>query len=110
MSVRLNRRLILEEEVRQADGAGGFSTAWVARGAIWADVRPGSGREQGADFLTYATVPYRMTVRAAPHGAPSRPVAGQRLREGERLFRVLAVADAEAGMYLTCFCHEEVPR
>lgn len=110
MSVRLNRRLILEEEVRQADGAGGFSTVWVARGAIWADVRPGSGREQGADFLTYATVPYRMTVRAAPHGAPSRPMAGQRLREGDRLFRVLAVADTEAGIYLTCFCHEEVPR
>lgn len=110
MSVRLNRRLTLEQAERQADGAGGFATVWVARGAIWADVRPGTGREQGADFLTFATVPYRVTVRAAPHGAPSRPVAGQRFRDGARTFRVLAVADTEAGMYLTCFCHEEVPR
>lgn len=110
MSVRLNRRLTLEAEERQADGAGGFASAWVAKGVIWAEVRPGTGREQGADFLTYATVPYRITVRAAPHGAPSRPVAGQRFREGERTFRVRAVADTEAGMFLTCFCHEEVPR
>ena len=110
MSARLNRLLTLEEEVRAADGAGGFTTQWTTKGTLWAEVRPGTGREQGADFLTYATVPYRITVRAAPHGAPSCPVAGQRLREGARIFRVLAVADTEAGLFLTCFCHEEVPR
>lgn len=109
MTARLNRQLVLEDEERLADGAGGFSTAWVARGTIWAEVKAGTGREQGADFLSFATVTYRITVRAAPPGAPSRPVAGQRFREGSRFFRILAVAE-EGAMFLACFCHEEVPQ
>ena len=47
-------------------------------------------------------------MRASPPDAPSRPVAGQRLREGARIFVIHAVAD-DPGMarYLTCFAQEE---
>ena len=31
---------------------------------------------------------YRITVRSAPYGAPSRPAPEQRFREGTRVFRI----------------------
>lgn len=110
MSVpRLNRALVLEEAGRVADGAGGYATSWVAIGTLWAEVKPGTGRERAGEFVTLATVPYRITVRAAPPGSPSRPRPEQRLRDGSRIFRILAVSEADpAGHYLACFAHEEV--
>lgn len=110
MSARqLNRKLVLEEKRTTPDTMGGFSEAWVALGTLWADVVPGTGREMVGEFVSQATVPCRITVRAAPMGAPSRPRAGQRFREGARLFRVLAVSERDrAGHYLTCIAQEEV--
>ena len=108
-SPRLNRKLILEETLRVADGAGGFALSWVALGALWARIDPGSGRERAGEFVTLSTVPCRITVRAAPLGAPSRPKPDQRFREGARVFRITAVTEADAlGRYLTCFAQEEV--
>lgn len=106
---RLNRALALEEASRVADGAGGYATSWFALGTLWAEVKPGTGRERAGEFVTLATVPYRITVRAAPPGSPSRPRPEQRLRDGSRIFRILAVSEADAaGRYLACFAHEEV--
>ena len=107
--MRLNRRLVLEEVERVPDGAGGFAEVWAARGVLWGHVKAGAGREAAADFATLSTVPYRITVRAAPAGAPSRPKPDQRFREGARMFRILAVTeDGGAGSYLVCFAREEV--
>ena len=107
--MRLNRRLMLEEVERVPDGAGGFAEVWVARGTLWGHVKAGVGREAAADFATLSTVPYRITVRAAPVGSPSRPKPDQGFREGTRLFRILAVTEEEgAGTYLVCFAREEV--
>lgn len=105
----LNRKLVLEAPVQTPDGAGGFTTNWAARGTLWAEIRPGTGREKAAEFMTVATIPYRITVRAAPDGAPSRPTPEQRFRAGGRIFRILAVTEADAGArYLVCFAQEEV--
>ena len=105
----LNRRLVLEEASRVADGAGGFAESWTPIGVVWAALKPGTGRERIGGNLTLSAVPYRITVRAAPFGAPSRPRPDQRFREGARLFRILAVADHDPDRaYLTCHCTEEV--
>ncbi|MEM1065225.1 MAG: head-tail adaptor protein [Pseudomonadota bacterium] len=105
----LNRKLVLEEAISLPDGAGGFSRSWTVLGELWADVRHGAGRERAVDFATISSVPYRITVRAAPVGQSSRPKPDQRFREGARIFRILAVADDDAaGHYLTCFAREEV--
>ncbi|MCK0143403.1 phage head closure protein [Aliiroseovarius sp. F20344] len=105
----LNRKLLLEEPVRTADGAGGFTTSWQTLGQVWAQVKPGSGRERAAGFATVSSIAFRITVRAAPDGAPSRPKPDQRFRDGSRIFRILAVTEADAGaQYLTCFAQEEV--
>ena len=105
----LNRRLTLEEAQDLPDGAGGYQRSWAVLGELWAEVRPGTGRERAEDFVTVASVPYRITVRAAPAGAASRPRPDQRFREGARIFRILAVSDRDdRGRYLTCFATEEV--
>lgn len=105
----LNRRLALEAAIRVPDGAGGHTLQWQVLGHLWAALKPGSGRERAGEFVTLATVPYRITVRAAPPGATSRPRADQRFRDGTRVFRILAVSEADPqGHYLTCFAHEEV--
>ena len=108
--VALNRKLVLEEPQKASDGAGGFTEVWVALGVLWADIRAGTGRErEAAGLFTVSTVPYRITIRAAPYGAPSRPKPDQRFRDGERLFRIMAVAERDSrGMYLECFAREEV--
>jgi head-tail adaptor len=107
---RLNRKLVLEEAQRTPDGAGGSTLVWAALGVLWARIDPGSGRERAGEFVTVSTVPYRITVRAAPEGSPSRPKPEQRLREGGRVFRITAVTEEDAeGHYLTCFAQEEVP-
>ncbi|WP_102224347.1 head-tail adaptor protein [Acidimangrovimonas sediminis] len=109
-AVRLNRRLVLETAARAGDGHGGFRSGWTALGTVWAELRPGTGRESFGEAVTYARVPYRVIVRAAPPGAPARPVPGQRFREGVRIFTILAVAEMDAaGNFLTCFAREEVP-
>ena len=105
----LNRPLVLEAPERLADGAGGFTLTWTALGTLWAEVVPGSGREAAGVEVTTAQVPYRITTRAAPIGSSQRPKAEQRLRDGARIFTILAVSERDArGQYLTCFAREEV--
>jgi head-tail adaptor len=104
----LNRRLVLEAPVRLPDGAGGFSEIWAAMGELWAEITPGAGRESAGEFLTLSAVPYRIVVRAAPPGAPSRPRPEQRFREGTRVFLITAVTEHDRrGHYLACFAREE---
>lgn len=105
----LNRKLVLEGQSRSADGAGGHRLTWSALGELWAEVTPGAGVERAGEFVTLASVPYKIVVRAAPEGSPRRPRPEQRFREGTRIFRILAVTERDPrGHYLTCFAREEV--
>lgn len=109
-SPRLDRRMVLEGPTRVSDGAGGFSMAWVVRGVIWAALRPGSGRETAGEEVRVAETPYRIMLRGAPVGSAMRPKPEDRLRDGVRVFTILAVTEADPrGQYLTCFAREEVP-
>lgn len=106
---RLNRELVLEDRQLSADGAGGSVETWVPLGTLWADIRPGSGREEALQGVTLSSVALRIIVRAAPPDAPSRPRPDQRFREGARLYRIVAVTERDpAGAFLTCFAQEEV--
>lgn len=107
---RLTRPLLLEEAQRVGDGAGGFRRVWVVLGTLWADVQPGTGRERSGEFVTLSSLPFSIIVRAAVQGAPSRPKADQRFRDGTRLFRILAVTeDGPGGQFLVCHAREEIP-
>ena len=107
--VILNRKLILEAAQRSPDGAGGYAETWIMLGTLWAAIRAGTGREAAGEAVSLSRTRFRILVRAAPHGAPSRPRPEHRLREGARLFRILSVAEHDAaGRYLVCHAEEEV--
>ncbi|MGV6839069.1 MAG: head-tail adaptor protein [Planktomarina sp.] len=93
--MRLNRALVLQNLDRSPDGAGGFTETWRTLGTLWANVKATGGREGETDHAQLSEVGYTITVRAAPHGAPSRPTPGQRLVEGTRAFRILAVIEKD---------------
>lgn len=108
-AIQLNRKLVLQTAVRVVDGSGGHTETWTALGTMWASLKAGTGREAAADFVTLSTVPYRIIVRAAPEGAPSRPKPDQRFVDGNRVFRIVAVAEYDArARYLVCHSREEV--
>ena len=110
MSVMLNRPLVLENPVEVSDGAGGFTVTWVPVGTIWGEVRPSSGREAAGEEVRVASVTFRITVRGAAVGSPQRPRPEQRLRDGGRVFVILAVTERDlSGAFLTCFAREEEP-
>ncbi|AUH34160.1 head-tail adaptor protein [Paracoccus tegillarcae] len=105
---RLNVPLVLESPVRQSDGMGGHRLAWQTVGKIWAEMRAGSGRERSGQAGAQSVVRWRIVTRAAVSGDPRRPGPEQRLRLGERVFRIEAVAESDPdGRYLTCFAREE---
>ncbi len=104
---RLSRRLVLETRARTPDGLGGHETVWVALGTLWAELDARTGREQIAAARESTRQPWRITVRGAPPGAPSRPRADQRFREGGRVFNILSVAEADPeGRFLICHAEE----
>ncbi|MEL0438650.1 head-tail adaptor protein [Phycobacter sp. K97] len=106
---QLARRLVLEDPQRLPDGAGGYVESWAALGTLWAEVSALSGRSADQQGGSLSLQRYRITVRASPVGAVSRPRPDQRFRDGTRLFRIDAVSEADArGRYLTCFAVEEV--
>ncbi|MBY6138473.1 head-tail adaptor protein [Leisingera daeponensis] len=105
---KLTRKLVLEDPQRAPDGAGGYTETWVALGTLWAEVKSLSGR-LNSDSLSLQK--YRITLRASPDGFASRPRPDQRLRDGNRLYRIDAVAEnGPDDRYLTCFAVEEVSR
>ena len=106
---RLSRLLALEEAVRTADGAGGFSEVWTELGQLWGEVTARTGRERAEAGVPVSSVPYRIVVRGAPIGAPSRPKPDQRFRDGSRVYVIQAVSEADPeAHYLTCITVEEV--
>jgi len=106
----LNRPLVLEAAASLPDGAGGLVLNWVALGTLWAEVRPGAGRERLGPIAPEGEMLFRVYTRAAPPASPQRPRPDQRFRDGARVFRILAVGEADAaGAFLVAVCREEVP-
>ncbi len=107
--IHLNRKLVLEEAQRTADGAGGYQEEWVQIGTMWASIEATSGSEIGEDFLTISRAPAKIIVRSAPHASDRRPKPDQRFLEGGRIFKILSVNEADHhGHYLLCQTREEI--
>lgn len=105
---RLTRALLLEAPVSTPDGAGGVTTTWQLLGTHWAEIRAGQARARPGALGTTADVRLRITLRAAPAGNDRRPRPGQRFREGQRVFQILAVTEADAeGRWLVVTAREE---
>jgi head-tail adaptor len=104
----LNRELTLETLQAVPDGAGGYVPTWVEAGRLWAELRAPRGREGEEGEAVVAEVGWRIVTRGAAPGAPSRPVAGQRFRDGSRVFPIVAVHEGDAaGRFLVCVIERE---
>jgi head-tail adaptor len=102
----LNRKLILEGPTRTPDGSGGYVETWAPLGTIWGEIDAGGG---GGESDMKSRLNLRIMTRAAPQGAPSRPQAGMRFRDGIRLYHIANVTESDArGRYLICTATEEV--
>ena len=108
MMKRLSRKLVLEARTRAGDGAGGFTTAWVPLGTHWGAVDPARGRLERGEGDARSQGAYRVTIRAVPPNSPARPNAGQRFRDGTRVFDIRAVVDASDARFLIAYVDEEV--
>ncbi|MEM9969553.1 MAG: head-tail adaptor protein [Pseudomonadota bacterium] len=109
MSMQMSRKLTLEERLGGSDGAGGKLGGWTALGVHWGHVEARTGRFETGEGYPRSRVPYRIIIRAVAPDAPSRPKAGQRFREGNRIYRIRSVADqGERLRYLVCLADEEV--
>ena len=105
----LNRQLTLQEKSTLPDGAGGFVPGWSSLGQLWARIEARTARSVPHDEVSASIGAYRIIVRSAPVGAPSRPRAGQRLLEGSRIFTINGVADYDTGgHFLMLTAQEEV--
>ena len=105
---RLNRLMVLEGPQRTPDGAGGHETTWTTLGSLFVDVMKGTGRQSIGQIAPLSRGTFRAIVRAAAQNSPSRPKPGQRLRVGNRLFRIDAVTEYDrGGLYLCCYVVEE---
>jgi SPP1 family predicted phage head-tail adaptor len=105
----LKRKLVLEARRQVPDGSGGYAVDWQALGTLWADMSARTGREDFVAGQTTPRVKYRILVRGAPCGAPSRPRPDQRFRDGERVFNILTVAEHDAaGRFLEIYAEEGV--
>lgn len=105
---RLNRKLVLEARSRTDDGSGGFAGSWVALGTHWGAVEPVSARLERGEELARSRASYRVTLRAVPPQSSARPKAGQRFRDGARVFEIRAVRDSSDLRFLECAVDEEV--
>lgn len=106
----LNRPMVLEEASVTPDGAGGHAATWAPLGTLWCELRAGAGSERRGLIAPEGRMLFRVFLRAAPQGSPQRPRPDQRLREGARVFTILAVSEADpSGAYLVCTAREEVP-
>lgn len=100
--------LTLESPERVADNMGGYRMVWQPKGVLYAKMQARAGAERQGEVGAQSVVTWRITVRGAPEGDPRRPRPEQRLRMGARVFRIDAVAEADAaGQWLDCFAREE---
>ncbi|PTM38736.1 phage head closure protein [Bosea sp. 124] len=101
----LRRRLVLEAAVATPDGIGGATQAFETVAALWAQVEWLSGGEHWRRGRSEQAATHRVTMRWR-----TGVDAGQRLRDGERLFDIRAVADPDGSRRrLVCHVLESTP-
>ncbi len=105
---RFNRKLVLENKTRVADGAGGYTASWIELGVHWGALEPAAGRFERGDEAARSAARYRIRLRAVPQTSISRPLPGQRFRDGARYFDIRSVQDSGDARQLICQVVEEV--
>jgi SPP1 family predicted phage head-tail adaptor len=98
----LNIRLVLEAPVETPDGAGGVTRSYSAVTTLWAALRPSGADGDIVAAATGATITHRILIRVHS-GITTR----HRLREGSRIFRIVALRDHDGTRRFTEIAAEE---
>jgi SPP1 family predicted phage head-tail adaptor len=100
----LRHRLTLEAPVETPDGAGGVTRTYTTVATLWAALVPvAAAGDVQADALA-ATVTHRILMRAR-----SDLTTRHRLRQGTRVFRIVALRDADgSGRFVEVQAQERV--
>lgn len=94
-------RVALWRPTRVADEIGGAAIAWADQGAVWAEIAAGGAGQSSAFDAAPAIASFRVAINRR---ADVR--AGWRVIWGERVLRVVGVADGGAPR-MTLTCEEE---
>ncbi len=101
----LRRRLLLEAAMATPDGLGGTTQVYETVAAVWAQLEWIAGGERWRLGRPEQVATHRVTLRWR-----AGVDAGQRLRDGDRLFDIRAVADPDGGRRrLVCLVQEIGP-
>lgn len=101
----MRRRLVLEAPVSTPDGLGGVTQSFEAAAAAWAQIEWLSGGERWRIGRPEQFGTHRITLRWR-----AGVDAGQRLRDGTRIFDIRAVVDPDGSRRrLVCLCEEVSP-
>jgi SPP1 family predicted phage head-tail adaptor len=85
----LNRRLVLEAPTETSDSAGGVTRSYETAATLWARVVPVSAVVDTAAGSLGAVLHHRIVIRAR-EGMTMR----HRLRDGARIYRIVAVRES----------------
>jgi SPP1 family predicted phage head-tail adaptor len=100
----LRHRLTLEEPVETPDGAGGVTRGYATLTTLWAAVTPVSARGSVEAQSLAAEVTHRIVIRAGP-----QLTTRHRLREGTRIFRIVALRDRDgSGRFVEIHAEERI--
>jgi SPP1 family predicted phage head-tail adaptor len=99
----LNRPLVLEAPDETADGAGGVIRSYEAVATLWASVEPVAARGDVVAAQPGATVTHRIVIR---HRADV--TTRHRLRDGARVFRIVAIRERGRRRFLDIQAEERV--
>ena len=86
----LRRRVTLESQTRTPDGGGGVTITWTPVTDLWAEIRDGGGNEYGFADAVQGKITHIVTLRRRADVVPA-----MRLRQGARVFVILAVLDRD---------------
>jgi SPP1 family predicted phage head-tail adaptor len=101
---RLRRPLALEAPTETADGSGGVTRSFATVATVFAQIDALSLEEQVRTERLGPRVSHRIVIRRR-----AGLTATHRLRTASRVFRILAIADADAaGRFLSLACAEEL--
>ena len=90
LASRLRKRIVLEQPVQGADGAGGLTLSWQEFATIWAEILP----RRASENLFAGQLENRAT-----HKITLRFLAGvdakMRIKFGTRIFNIIAILNIE---------------
>ena len=98
----LNRRVMLEEPVRNADASGGAAVSWKQTARLWAHIKPLSGRERLQHEKTTSRVTHEVAIRYRKGLSPA-----MRFNDGGRVYAIHTVLDPDqTRCWHHCRCSE----